>query len=252
MMNETWLLESFVDSLVMELDRARETLAVKSVNRPLSYAVKDLSLDLQIFPTYEDNSVRFRTAEPGQEGYSTITLQLASITDHQIRATTKPPPARDEVPIDEAPIDPDAVQRLRKLGVRSVNDIEKLEQRNVDLRSATGGAVDYTKLANMIRQARRGESPPAVHDASVEPTPDGSVLRVHGKNLSVSKEYEPVAVVNNHLAKVLTYGPDLIEILVDDDVPVRAMSEVILTLDPYCIARFRIDNYEQNDAKTYT
>ena len=248
MTNETWQLESFVDSLVVELDRARETLAVKSVNRPLSYAVKDLSLDLQIFPTFEGNSVRFRTAEPGQEGYSTITLQLASITDQQIRATTKPPPARDEVPIEQAPIDPDAVQRLRRLGVRSVDDIEKLEERNVDLQSATGGAVDYTKLANMIRQARRGKTPPAVRGASVEPTLEGPVLRVHGSNLSVSREHEPVAVVNNRLAQVLNYGPDLIEILVDDDVPVRAMSEVILTLDPYCIARFQIDNPEQNDA----
>ena len=248
MMNETWQLESFVDSLVVELDRARETLAVKSMNRPLSYAVKDLSLDLQIFPTYEGDSVRFRTAEPGQEGYSTITLQLASITDQQIRATTKPPPARDELPLDEASIDPDAVQRLRKLGVRSVNDIEKLEERNVDLRSATGGAVDYTKLANMIRQARRGKTPPAVRGASVESTFDGPVLRVHGSNLSVSQEHEPVAVVNNRLAQVLSYSPDLIEILVDDEVPARAMSDVILTLDPYCIARFRIDNPEQNDA----
>lgn len=247
-MNETWQLESFVDSLVVELDRARETLAVKSVNRPLSYAVKDLSLDLQIFPTFEGNSVRFRTAESGQEGYSTITLQLASITDHQIRATTKPPLARDEVPIEQAPIDPGAVQRLRRLGVRSVEDIEKLEERNVDLQSATGGTVDYTKLANMIRQARRGKIPPAVRNASVESTLDGSVLRVHGSNLSVSQEHEPVAVVNNRLAQVLNYGPDLIEILVDDDVPARAMSEVILTLDPYCIARFRIDNPEQNDA----
>lgn len=247
-MNETWQLESFVDSLVVELDRARETLAVKSVNRPLSYAVKDLSLNLQIFPTYEGNNVRFRTAEPGQEGYSTITLQLASITDQQIRATTKPPPARGEVPIEQAPIDSDAVQRLRRLGVRSVDDIEKLEERNVDLQSATGGAVDYTKLANMIRQARRSKTPPAVRGASVESTLDGPVLRVHGSNLSISQEHEPVAVVNNRLAQVLNYGPDMIEILLDDDVPAQAMSEVILTLDPYCIARFRIDNPEQNDA----
>jgi hypothetical protein len=248
MTNETWQLESFVDSLIVELDRARETLAVKSVNRPLSYAVKDLSLDLQIFPTYEGSSVRFRTAEPGQAGYSTITLQLASITDQQIRATTKPPPARDDVPIEQAHIDPDTVQRLRRLGVRSVDDIEKLEERNVDLQSATGGAVDYTKLANMIRQARRGKTPPTVRSASVEPTAHGPVLRVSGSNLSISKEHEPVAVVNNRLASVLSYGPDLIEILVDQAVTTQLTSEVILTFDPYCIARFSIDNPEPPDA----
>lgn len=248
MRNEPWRLESFVDSLVVELDRARETLAVKSVNRPLSYAVKDLALDLQIFPTFEGNDVRFRTAEPGQEGYSTITLQLSSITDQQIRATSKPPPGRDDVSIEQAPIDPDAMQRLRRLGVRSVNDIEKLEERNIDLQSATGGAVDYTKLANMIRQARRGKMPPSVCGASIDATTEGPVLRVHGANLSVSEDHEPVAVVNDRLAQVLSHGPDRIDILVDDDVPARAMSNVLLTLDPYCIARFRIDNPERFNA----
>lgn len=42
--NRAWNLESFVDALVVELDKTRETLAVKAVNRPLSYSVKDLSL----------------------------------------------------------------------------------------------------------------------------------------------------------------------------------------------------------------
>ena len=35
MENEAWSLEAFVDSLVVELDKTRETLAVKSINKPL-------------------------------------------------------------------------------------------------------------------------------------------------------------------------------------------------------------------------
>ncbi len=245
MNNEAWRLESFIDSLAVELDQARETLAVKSMSRPLSYAVKDLALDLQIFPTFEGGDVQFRTAEPGQEGYSTLTLQLASITDQQIRATSKPPPARDEVPLEEAPIDEDSRRTLKKLGVRSVDDIERLEERNIDLQSASGGTIDYSNLANMIRQARRGNTPPRVRSATIEPQPDGPILRVQGANLCVSDAHEPVAVVNSQLATVLTYSPDEIEILVEDDVLARSASDVILTLDPYCIARFRIDNPEQ-------
>ena len=42
--NRSWKLESFVDSLVVELDKTRETLAVKSINKPLTYSVKDVSL----------------------------------------------------------------------------------------------------------------------------------------------------------------------------------------------------------------
>ncbi|MGI9498918.1 MAG: hypothetical protein ACR2P3_02700 [Geminicoccaceae bacterium] len=248
MTNETWRLESFVDSLVVELDQARETLAVKSMNRPLSYAVKDLALDLQIFPSFEDGDVQFRTAEPGQEGYSTIKLQLASITDQQIRATSKPPPARDEVPLEAAPLDDMSRRSLKRLGVRSVDDIEKLEERNVDLQSASGGAIDYSNLANMIQQARRGKTPPQVRSASVDVSPEGPVLRVHGANLGMGDEHEPVAVVNDSLGEVLSYGPDQIDILVRDDVLARPVSDVILTLDPYCIARFSIDNPEYPDA----
>ncbi|MBS0124996.1 hypothetical protein [Thetidibacter halocola] len=248
MSNESWRLESFIDSLVVELDQARETLAVKSMNRPLSYAVKDLSLDLQVFPTFDGDDVRFRTAEPQQEGFSTITLQLASITDQQIRATSKPPPARGELQLESAPIDDESRRKLKRLGVRSVDDIERLEQRNVDLKSASGGTVDYSNLANMIRQARRGKTPPQVRSASVEPGDNGPVLRIEGDNLCISDEHEPVAVVNAQLGEVLSYGPDRIDVRVHRDVLARAMSDVILTLDPYCIARFRIDNPEVFDA----
>jgi len=246
--NDNWRLESFIDSLVVELDQARETLAIKSVNRPLSYAVKDLSLDLQIFPTFEGGDVRFRTAEPGQEGSSMITLQLASITDQQIRATSKAPPGRDDVSIKDSQIDPETQRELKKMGLRSINDIEKLEERNIDLQSASGGAVDYTKLSNMIQQARRGKTPPKVRSASVEATPDGPILRVLGDNLCVTETHEPVAVVNQRLGRVLSYNQSEIDILVTPDVLNLPMSDVILTLDPYCIARFRIDNPEQSNA----
>ena len=32
--NATWQLEDFVDSLVVELDKTRETLAVRAINKP--------------------------------------------------------------------------------------------------------------------------------------------------------------------------------------------------------------------------
>ena len=85
--NTSWSLESFLDSLVVELDKARETLAVKAINRPLTYTVKDMSLDLQIFPSFDGEDVKFLTAQPGQLGASKISVQVASSTDQQVRAT---------------------------------------------------------------------------------------------------------------------------------------------------------------------
>jgi hypothetical protein len=83
--NAAWQLEEFVDSLVVDLDKTRETLAVKAINKPLSYTVKEVALDLNIFPTYDGDQVTFKTAQPGEQGASKVTIQLNSITDQQVR-----------------------------------------------------------------------------------------------------------------------------------------------------------------------
>ena len=65
--NKSWSLENFLDSLIIELDRARETLAIKGVNKKMTYAVKDVGLDLQLFPEYNGKEVMFTTAQPGEK-----------------------------------------------------------------------------------------------------------------------------------------------------------------------------------------
>src|SRR5512142_578545 len=103
--NKPWNLEDFVDSLVVELDKTRETLAVKAINKPLSYTVKDLALDLNIFPSYDGDQVKFITAQPGQQGASKVTIQLSSITDQQVRATSKVPVTKSDINLDQIGID---------------------------------------------------------------------------------------------------------------------------------------------------
>src|SRR3989449_8449298 len=117
--NTAWQLADFVESLVVELDKTRETLAVKAVNKPLSYSVKEMALDLNIFPSYDGDQVKFITAQPGQQGASKVTIQLSSITDQQVRATTKAPGAKNDINIDEIDVDKATKKQLRKLGVNS-------------------------------------------------------------------------------------------------------------------------------------
>src|SRR5688572_25187824 len=100
MENTSWNLEDFVDSLVVELDKTRETLAVKAINKPLTYTVKDMAMDLNIFPTYDGDQVRFVTAQPGQQGASKVSIQLGSITDQQVRATSKVSGMKNDIQID--------------------------------------------------------------------------------------------------------------------------------------------------------
>ncbi len=88
-------------------------------------------MDLQIFPTYDGRQVQFVTAQPGEEGSSTITLQLSPITDRQVRETTKPPVGPAEVTIDEVDLDEEVKDDLRRVGVRSVEDLRRIEERNI-------------------------------------------------------------------------------------------------------------------------
>src|SRR5215468_7007939 len=130
--NTAWALEDFVDSLVVELDKTRETLAVKAINKPLSYTVKEVALDLNIFPSYDGDEIKFITAQPGQQGASKVTIQLGSITDQQVRATSKIPTGKGDTKIDEIPVDKTTKKKLRKLGITSVGDLKQVEKKNAD------------------------------------------------------------------------------------------------------------------------
>jgi hypothetical protein len=239
--NTAWQLEDFVDSVVLELDKTREILAVKAVNKPLSYTVKDLSLDLNIFPTYDGDQVKFTTARPGEQGASKVTIQLGSITDQQVRATSQAPRTRSDVTLDQIPIDKTTKKQLRKLGVSSVGDLTELEKKNIDIRKASDDAVDYGALANQIQKARRGDNPPVVRSVSLsmedERTP---CMVIRGDNLSVDPTFRPVAVVNQALAEVTSSSHREVKVRLSKENGFRRSNEVILTVDPYAVIRVNV------------
>src|SRR5262245_29585964 len=216
--NTAWKLEEFVDSLVVELDKTRETLAVKAINKPLSYTVRELALDLNIFPSYDGDEVSFVTAQPGQQGSSKVTIQLGTITDQQVRATTKTPGLKDEVDLADVQVDKKTRKQLRKYGVTSASDIKQIESKNVDLRKATDNTIDYTQLANQIEKSRRGTTPPRVQAASVSMSDDDEpMLVIRGENLAVNPMFQPVAVVNSVLADVVSSSDSEVMIRIDRD-----------------------------------
>ena len=158
--NQSWNLESFLDTLIVELDKARETLAVKAINKPLTYAVKDVNLEMQLFPRFDGKKVKFVTAEPGQTGASKIAIQLGSITDQQIRKTTKKPITKDDVALDVIKeIDDETKESLRKIGVTSVNDLAEIEKKNVDLEKVSQKKTSYKKLAGLLQNCLLYTSP---------------------------------------------------------------------------------------------
>ncbi|MEU6680261.1 hypothetical protein [Streptomyces sp. NPDC046853] len=186
--NRPWQLESFLDSVILDLDRAVDALSVKKDNVRMTYTVQDLSLALQVFPVYDGGSVRFLTAQPGQEGASTVSVQLGSIRDTQIREIARAAPTRDDVPLDLPEIAPQERIELERLGLRSADDVVRtVEENNVDLDRLTGGKVNYGKLAQVLRRARRlGNGAPRVDSTRFEAANVRGlgVLALGGRNLA--------------------------------------------------------------------
>lgn len=239
--NTAWQLEDFVDSLVVELDKTRETLAVKAINKPLTYTVKELALDLNIFPSYDGDQVRFITAQPGQEGASKVTIQLNSITDQQVRATTKTPTAKNDLKIEEIDVDNSTKKKLRKLGVNSVDDLKQIEKKNVDLKRVADNDIDYSKLANQIQKSKRGQTPPRVSAVSFSnDQTDGPCLVIKGENLAVDPKFPPVAVINQTLAEVMSSSDKEMKIQIAAAQKLKDNNEVILTFDPFAVMKMNV------------
>lgn len=243
MTNRAWQLENFINSLVLELDKARETLAVKAVNRPLTYSVKDVALDLQLFPSYDGSKVTFITAQPGQSGASKVSLQLGSITDQQIQATSRAPISTDDVAIEEIEdIDSDTRETLSRVGVRSISDLEKMEDKKIDIGKVADGKIDYSRLAQMVKKARRGQTPPKVDKISFSKATSGPYLRLDGRNLHMQSNFPPLAVINDKLCNIRYADSNAIEIDIDEKP--ENNYQLVMTLDPYTICKMNIHSQQ--------
>jgi hypothetical protein len=243
-LNRPWRLQSFLDSLIVELDRARDTLAVKALTRPLSYSVKDLDLELQIFPQFDGREVRFVTARPGEQGASGLKIQLGSITARSIKETTSEPITTDDVSIELLDgIDEETKDSLARLGVKSGKDLERLEERDVDLEKVTNQKLDYGDLANVIKKARRGESPPTVSRVALGKSAGGEgVLTLEGENLVTSAGLAgfPLAMLDGERVEVLAASDRGLRLLVEPDRLVGGPRRLEVALDPFAVLTMRL------------
>ncbi len=232
----SWKLNSFLDSLILELDRAQDTLALKGINRRLTYTVRDLNLELQLFPDFDGRDLRFSTAGPGETGAAKIAFQLGSITDRQIRETTKDPPSADDIAIDVVDdIDDQTKQELHRIGVTTVNDIERMEKKNVDLKRV-GSSVDYTRLANIINRTKRRQNAPSVAKAMLVEAEQGRHLQLEGANLAMAASGDfPLATLNGTPVRVLAANERELRLGLDPGALREGVNELRVALDPYAV-----------------
>jgi hypothetical protein len=236
--NQSWNLESFLDSLIYELDQAQDKLSVKGVNRKLTYTVKDMALELNIFPEFDGDTVRFTTAKPGDTGASKISLQLGSIRDNQIREVTREPLTQSETSLEEIDIPESQRKELKKLGIHSAEDLQHtVENQGVDLEQATQNKVSYQQLAERINQARRKQRSPQVSKASISKAQGETILTLQGENLAIAQSLDqfPLAAINNQPVEVISANAKEVKIRVNDRQLQASSNQLQIALDPYAI-----------------
>ena len=202
--NRAWQLEDFVDSLVVDLDKTRETLAVKAINKPLSYTVKEVALDLNIFPSLRrrPGEVRDGAARAGGrvEGDDPARLDHRSAGSRDVEGSLgqRGLDRRDRRrPRDQE----DAAAARREL--RRGPQADRGEER---------GPQEGQRQRDRLRQAGEPDQesaartdPPRITGVNLSIDEDRMPsLVVQGEHLAVDPLFAPVAVVNERLAEVMS------------------------------------------------
>ena len=123
----SFLVEDFINAITSQLDRVQDALRLKAVNRPLTYALKDLALELQVFVELDsEGRVRFRTSGPNETGASTVRIGFTTITKPMIEENTISLAVTRSPQLSELGLDPEEQKRLEQLGVRNAAQLQRL------------------------------------------------------------------------------------------------------------------------------
>ncbi len=201
-------LEHFIQAVQSQLDNAQTAMAVKArnLNLPLTFAIKDITLDLRAQVEFTGGEIRIRPAAAADTQASVFHLVFTAITRPMIEenaiALAEP---TDEQPIEELgeELSDEERRRLEWVGVRTVGKLRELDEQGA---ARTVGRVTSLPVDRLRKALARASAPMVEHILPVarranDPDDLPGLLRVRGRNLKrggpprVSVGGEPVAVV---------------------------------------------------------
>lgn len=160
-----FLVEDFIQSITTQLDRVQDSLRIKAVNRPLTYALKELHLELKVFIDLDPTgNVRLRASSGNETGASLISMDFTTITKPMIEENTVSLASSRSTPLDMLGLSSEEAARLERLGVTNLAQLDRLK-----------GSTSVTAVSRLsdvpIDRLRRAlqVGPPVVR--SITPTP---------------------------------------------------------------------------------
>jgi len=137
-------IEEFLEAVTAQLDKTQDALRMKAVNRPLTFALKDFAIDLNVFiEMNEQGDILFRPSGPNESGASTVQIGFTTITRPMIEENTVSMEMNQSPSLEDVGLAPDERNRLSKLGVHNAAQLRKLE--------ASAGNSTMSRLSLMIQ-----------------------------------------------------------------------------------------------------
>ncbi len=223
-------LEDLLNAISSQLDRAQAALALKTQTTALTFAVKDLTLDLRAAVEVQDAAIMVRPALPGERDVSTLKLSFTTVTrpmleEHAVEMQAEEPAISESV----EGLSDEEVRRLEWIGVRNLNDLNAAQARggSSNIRRLSRLPAERLKQALALagRRSIRRVSPETMDPAAVR-TLDPATrfrLRVEGRNLTRGG-VAPRVEVAGRAAKVLQARPERLIVAVPEGTLAGAMT----------------------------
>jgi hypothetical protein len=183
-------LEDFIQAVQSQLDTAQMRMTLKAQNDrlPLTFAIRDISMDLRAHVELAQGEVRIRPAGPADTDPTVLRMVFTAITKPMIdeNAVQLAVDDRDDVSLADLgdALDDDERRRLEGIGVRTVSKLNELKKRGLGGSVGRITRLPVDKLESVLSRAAR----PMVNGIAREDEPDSSDqlrqrLRVKGKNM---------------------------------------------------------------------
>jgi hypothetical protein len=200
-------LEPFIQAVQSQLDNAQTAMAMKArnLNLPLTFAIKDITLDLRAHVEFARSEIRIRPAGPADKDASVFHLVFTAITRPMIEENAiafSDTPGETTLDELEGELSDEERKRLEWSGVRTVDKLRELQAQGA------GRTVErITGLpADRLRRALARSAAPMVVDVSPADPAAGADLpmrvRLRGRNFvqggppRVTIGGEPVSVLS--------------------------------------------------------
>jgi peptide/nickel transport system substrate-binding protein len=201
--NVEWQLADLVDAISAEVDRAEDTLALKSYARKVSFAIKKIALDVEVtMRRTPDGRLLFRSVDAAEESGTVLKLDFAQVLESQLAGWRRPlDDSTTSAPVSMLPgITAEEARALNGIAIFTVDDFFR-----------------YTLTAAMVAEVSRktgiAESRvrlwrelPFLSAIKPEQGLPGSSVVLEGGNFGPARPEGTEVLFHGHPAKVLEWS----------------------------------------------